>query len=78
MCSTSLKDMFDNSFARWGEKPAITFLRYGDVETALTYGQLDRDANRLAHMFQQSGFIYCGDPAYHDHAGFWQIRDAFF
>jgi hypothetical protein len=23
--------MFENSFARWGEKPAITFLRYGDV-----------------------------------------------
>jgi hypothetical protein len=29
-------------------------------------------------FFQQSGFIDCGDLAYHDNAGFWQIRDVFF
>jgi hypothetical protein len=31
-----------------------------------------------ADFFHQSGFIDCGDLAYHDNAGFWQIRDAFF
>jgi len=31
-----------------------------------------------ADFFQQSGFIDCSDLAYHDNAGFWQIRDSFF
>ena len=55
MHTLSLKELFENSFAHWREKPAITFFSHGDMETVLTYGQLDQDANRLAHTFHGSG-----------------------
>ncbi len=45
----SLKEAFEDSFNRWNEKTAITFFRRGDRETTLTFSELDRDANRLAH-----------------------------
>ena len=53
MSKHSLKDVFENSFARRSEKPAITFFRGGDAETELTYGQLDQDANQLAHSLRE-------------------------
>ena len=55
MSTHALKDVFENSFARWSEKPAIAFFRLGDAETELTYGQLAQDANRLAHTFRELG-----------------------
>jgi malonyl-CoA/methylmalonyl-CoA synthetase len=55
MSTHALKDVFENSFARWSEKPAIAFFRHGDVETELTYGHLAQDANRLAHTFRELG-----------------------
>jgi malonyl-CoA/methylmalonyl-CoA synthetase len=55
MRRTLLKDVFENSFARWGEKPAITFFRNAEVETVLTYSQLGQHANQLAHTFHESG-----------------------
>ena len=51
----SLKKLFEDSCARWGEKAALTYFRNGQVETVLTYAQLDRDANRLAYIFQELG-----------------------
>jgi malonyl-CoA/methylmalonyl-CoA synthetase len=55
MRSASLKDAFENSCSRWREKPAVTFYRQGDQETSLTYGQVDRDANQIAHTFKEAG-----------------------
>jgi acyl-CoA synthetase (AMP-forming)/AMP-acid ligase II len=52
MSAHALKNVFENSFARWSEKPAIAFFRHGDAATELTYGQLDQNANRLAHTFE--------------------------
>jgi len=51
----SLKKLFEDSCTRWGEKAAVTYFRNGRVETVLTYAQLDRDANRVAHIFQELG-----------------------
>jgi malonyl-CoA/methylmalonyl-CoA synthetase len=51
----SMKELFENSFKRRPDKPAITFFSHADRKTALTYGQLDLDANRLAHAFRESG-----------------------
>ena len=38
MHTLSLKELFENSFAHWREKPAITLFSHGDIETVLTYG----------------------------------------
>jgi malonyl-CoA/methylmalonyl-CoA synthetase len=55
MSTKSLKNLFENSFTHWGEKPSITFLRNGVMETELTYTQLDQDANQLANIFHELG-----------------------
>ncbi len=55
MGTGSLKELFEDSFLRRGEKPAISFLRHGEVQTVLTYAQLDRDANQLTHTFHELG-----------------------
>ena len=51
----SLNELFESSFSRWPDKRAITFFSRGDMETVLTFGQLDQDANRIAHVFRGSG-----------------------
>lgn len=51
----TLKDWFEDVFSRCGEKTALVFLRNGQVETELTYRQLDRDANRCGAAFLQMG-----------------------
>ena len=55
MNTNSLKNIFETSFSSWGNKPAISFLRNGAVETELTYAQLGRDSNRLAHVLFEMG-----------------------
>ncbi len=49
MNDKSLKDCFLNSFSIRGDKKAISFFRNGEVETEITYLELDRDSNRMAN-----------------------------
>lgn len=51
----SLKDCFVDSISKQGEKEAITFLREGNLETELSYEELDLDSNRLANIFRGLG-----------------------
>lgn len=51
MQSETLIAWFEETVAQQNDKTAITFLRQGRIETELTYAQLDRDANQLAHVF---------------------------
>ncbi|MBW1786934.1 MAG: acyl--CoA ligase [Deltaproteobacteria bacterium] len=53
-CKT-LSQCFAQSFAARRDKTAIRFLRHGRIETDITYGDLDRDANRAAHAFLDMG-----------------------
>jgi len=55
MGSNSLGECFAESFLARGERPAITFLRDGRVETELSYAELERDKNRMANVFQSLG-----------------------
>ncbi|MCP4630343.1 MAG: AMP-binding protein [bacterium] len=55
MSCVSLGDCFSESFSARKEKPAITFLRDGRVETELSYFELERDKNRMASVFQNLG-----------------------
>ena len=51
MGGASLGDCFTASFLARKDKPAITFLRNGRVETEISYLELERDANRMANTF---------------------------
>jgi malonyl-CoA/methylmalonyl-CoA synthetase len=51
----SLKDCFMDSISKKEEKLAITFLRNGNMETEISYGDLDFDSNRLANTFLDLG-----------------------
>jgi malonyl-CoA/methylmalonyl-CoA synthetase len=55
MKNMSLEECFSESFLARQDKPAITFLRDGRVETALSYAELERDKNRMAAVFQNLG-----------------------
>ncbi len=55
MRAKSLGECFTELFLARGDKAAITFLRDGRVETELSYLELERDANRMAHVFQNLG-----------------------
>jgi len=55
MNDISLKDCLLKTFSTRREKPAITFFRDGAVETELTYGELDRDSNRMANALRGLG-----------------------
>ena len=50
-----LSKCFSNAFLINNDKPAITFLRDGRVETNISYAELERDACRLANTFQARG-----------------------
>ena len=52
----SLRDCFKASILKRGEKEAITFLREGNVETQISYQELDLDSNRMANTFNDLGF----------------------
>jgi malonyl-CoA/methylmalonyl-CoA synthetase len=55
MDDISLTESFTKSFAARGDLPAITFLRDGQVETEISYYELERDACRLANKFIELG-----------------------
>jgi malonyl-CoA/methylmalonyl-CoA synthetase len=55
MGGESLGACFTESFLAREEKPAITYLREGRLETQISYGELNRDANRMAVVFQTQG-----------------------
>lgn len=55
MSRESLGDCFSESFLARKEKPAVTFLRGGRVETEISYFELERDKNRMANVFQNIG-----------------------
>ncbi|MDP2643954.1 MAG: AMP-binding protein [Desulfobacterales bacterium] len=53
----SLADCFVETFSARADKPAITFLRDGGLETQISYGQLQRDSSRMAGVFQGLGVV---------------------
>ena len=55
MRSPSLKRWFEEAFRKQGAKRAVTFYRQGRPETGLSYQDLDRDANRMAHILLSQG-----------------------
>ena len=55
MIATSLSRWFETVVAGHSSRTAITFLRNGRVETAMTYGQLQRDVNRYANTLLDLG-----------------------
>jgi len=55
MSAESLGQCFSKTFLARPDKPAITFLRDGAVETEISYFELERDKNRMANVFQNLG-----------------------
>ena len=51
----SLRDCFMDSISKQGEKEAITFFREGNVESEISYQELDLDSNRMANTFRGLG-----------------------
>jgi malonyl-CoA/methylmalonyl-CoA synthetase len=55
MREESLGECFTDTFLACGDKPAISFLRDGKLETRISYIELNRHANRMAYVFQDLG-----------------------
>ena len=55
MMNESFGEILAESFLARKEKPAMTFLRDGRVETELSYLELERDKKRMANVFQNLG-----------------------
>ena len=55
MSGESFGDGFTKSFLKYYERPAITFLRDGKVETQISYFELNQDTNRMANIFLAQG-----------------------
>jgi malonyl-CoA/methylmalonyl-CoA synthetase len=55
MGEATLKDWFNESFSSRGDKKAVSYLRGTEVETELSYRELDQDANRCAHTLMELG-----------------------
>ena len=55
MGGETVKDWFENAFRQRRTKKAIYFLRGGEPENVLSYGELNRDADRCANFFVASG-----------------------
>jgi malonyl-CoA/methylmalonyl-CoA synthetase len=55
MRSSSLGKCLEEAFRGHGTKTALTFYRQGRPETEVSYRDLDRDANRMAHMLRTRG-----------------------
>ena len=55
MNGESLGDCFTETFSSCKDKPAITFLRDGRVETQISYIELNQHSSRMAGLFQSMG-----------------------
>jgi malonyl-CoA/methylmalonyl-CoA synthetase len=55
MGGETVKDWIESAFLQRRTKNAIYFLRGGEPETVLSYGELGRDADRCANFFVASG-----------------------
>lgn len=55
MVAATLKDWFNDSFSSRGSKKAISFLRGAELETEVSYHDLNQGANRCAHRFLELG-----------------------
>jgi malonyl-CoA/methylmalonyl-CoA synthetase len=55
MAFESLGEWFTAPVLKRGEKEAVLFLRKGNLETRISYQELDRDSNRVASIFRGSG-----------------------
>jgi malonyl-CoA/methylmalonyl-CoA synthetase len=55
MSGETLIDCLTEGFRSRADKMAVTFLREGLLETGLSYGDLDRDTNRMAHTLIKRG-----------------------
>ena len=62
MRENNLTEYFSKSFQADKDRPAITFLRDGRVETEISYVELERDACRMANRFVEMG-VKKGDRA---------------
>ena len=51
----TLSGAFADRLPQWGADTAVSFLRDGCLETRLSYGELNRDVNRMANAFLDSG-----------------------
>ncbi|MDZ7698240.1 MAG: AMP-binding protein [Deltaproteobacteria bacterium] len=52
---TSLKECFLRAFSEQEEKTAIRYFRNGELETTVTFRELDRDANRAGNLLRDLG-----------------------
>ena len=51
----SLADCFSESFLSRKDKPAITFVRHGRIETEISFLEMEKSANRMANTFLALG-----------------------
>ncbi len=51
----SIADYFSNSFQKYSEKTAISFLRGNKTETSMSFTELELNSNQMANMFLNSG-----------------------
>jgi malonyl-CoA/methylmalonyl-CoA synthetase len=55
MSGESLGECFTETFLAFKDKPAISFLRDGKVETQISYIELNQHTRRMANVFQTKG-----------------------
>jgi malonyl-CoA/methylmalonyl-CoA synthetase len=55
MAENTLRDNLIKTALKFRDKIAISFVREGLVEIEISYGSLEDDSNRLAHIFQEKG-----------------------
>ena len=55
MAPDCITNCFAASFTMHGNKPALLFLRNGNLETQLSYADLEADTNRMAAYFSETG-----------------------
>ncbi|MFC1867141.1 class I adenylate-forming enzyme family protein [Thermodesulfobacteriota bacterium] len=55
MDKLSMNEVFTDSFLKRGDKKAITFLRNGEIETEISYLELDRDSSQMANTLIDLG-----------------------